>query len=104
MNQDVLHRVLRSPRLPSLPTIALEVLALAQQQNADIQEVAHTIQHDPALSSKILRTVNSAFYGYSYPISTVNRALVVLGAERGQGSDAELLAGRGAETVGGSEL
>ena len=48
MNQDVLHRVLRSPRLPSLPTIALEVLALAQQQNADIQEVAHTIQHDPS--------------------------------------------------------
>ena len=79
MNQDVLHRVLRSPRLPSLPTIALEVLALAQQQDADIQEVAHTIQHDPALSSKILRTVNSAFYGYSYPISTISRALVVLG-------------------------
>lgn len=34
---------------------------------------------DPALSSKILKTVNSSFYGQAYSISTISHALVVLG-------------------------
>ena len=79
MNRDVLQRVLQSPRLPSLPAVALEVLALAQTPDVNIQQIAHTIQHDPALSSKILRTVNSSFYGYPQSIGTISHALVVLG-------------------------
>ena len=79
VNRDVLQRVLQSPRLPSLPAVALEVLALAQTPDVNIQQIAHTIQHDPALSSKILRTVNSSFYGYPQSIGTISHALVVLG-------------------------
>lgn len=79
MSNELLDRVLQSPRLPSLPTIALEVIDLVQQQDVNIKHIAHTIQHDPALSSKILKTVNSSFYGQSYSISTVSHALVVLG-------------------------
>ena len=79
MNHNVLHRVLRSPRLPSLPTIALDVIDLAQQPNVHIDRIADTIRHDPALSSRILKTVNSSFYGQSQTISTISRALVVLG-------------------------
>ena len=79
MNQDVLDRVLGSPRLPSLPTIALEVIELAQQQNVNIDRFADTIRHDPALSSKILKTVNSSFFGQRQTISTITHALVVLG-------------------------
>ena len=79
MNHNVLDRVLRSPRLPSLPTIALDVIDLAQQPNVHIDRIADTIRHDPALSSRILKTVNSSFYGQSQTISTISRALVVLG-------------------------
>lgn len=79
MNQELLDRILQSPRLPSLPTIALEVVDLAQQPEVDFREIADVIQHDPALSSKILKTVNSAFYGQVREISTVSRALQVLG-------------------------
>ena len=79
VSRNVLDRVLHSPRLPSLPTIALEVLALAKQPDVDFQQIAHTIQHDPALSTRILRTVNSSFYGYADSISTIGHALVVLG-------------------------
>ena len=46
--EDVLQRVLQSSRLPSLPAIAVEVLNLTQQ-DVDIQQIARTIQHDPAL-------------------------------------------------------
>ncbi|MBB6431485.1 sensor domain-containing diguanylate cyclase [Algisphaera agarilytica] len=79
MNEQLLERVLQSPRLPSLPTIALEVIDLVQQKNVDIKQIADTIKMDPALSSKILKTVNSSFYGQAYSISTISHALVVLG-------------------------
>lgn len=79
MNEQLLERVLQSPRLPSLPTIALEVIELVQQKNVDIKQIADTIKMDPALSSKILKTVNSSFYGQAYSISTISHALVVLG-------------------------
>ncbi len=79
MNEQLLERVLKSPRLPSLPTIALEVIELVQRKNVDIKQIADTIKMDPALSSKILKTVNSSFYGQAYSISTVSHALVVLG-------------------------
>ncbi len=79
MDQQLLNRVLESPRLPSLPTIALEIIDLVQQQDVDIKQIAKTIQHDPALSSKILKTVNSSFYGQAHTISTISKALVVLG-------------------------
>ena len=78
MNQRLLDKVLQSPRLPSLPTIALDVISLAQQ-DANMDRIAETLRHDPALSSKILKTANSAFYGQSQTISTITRALLVLG-------------------------
>lgn len=79
MNQQVLDRVITSPRLPSLPTIALDIIELVQQPEVTIQEIADTIQLDPALSSKVLRTVNSSFYGQSKTVSSISQALVVLG-------------------------
>ena len=63
MNEQLLARIRQCPTLPSLPTIAVEVLNLAQSDEVDIAEIARIISKDPALSSKILRTVNSSFYG-----------------------------------------
>jgi diguanylate cyclase (GGDEF)-like protein len=79
MNQQLLERVLESPRLPSLPTIALEVIDLVQQPDVNIKQIANTIRHDPALASKLLKTVNSSFYGQTQTVSTISHALVVLG-------------------------
>jgi diguanylate cyclase (GGDEF)-like protein len=79
MNQPLLDTILRSPRLPSLPTIAIEVIDLVQQRDVNVKQIAYTISHDPALSGKILRTVNSSFYGLSQPVSTITHALVILG-------------------------
>jgi two-component system, cell cycle response regulator len=81
MNAELLERVKQCPNLPSLPAIAVQVLELVQQPSIDISEVAQIISKDPALSSKILRTVNSSFYGRSHAISTISQALVVLGMQ-----------------------
>lgn len=79
MNQDLLDKVLGCPRLPSLPAIALEVIDLCRQEEVAIREIARVISRDPALSSKILRTVNSSFYGLRKPVATISQAIVILG-------------------------
>lgn len=79
MKDQLLKKLLDSPKLPSLPTIAIEIIDLVQQEDVNINQIAETIQFDPALTSKILKTVNSSFYGQSYSISTISHAIVVLG-------------------------
>ncbi|WP_428940649.1 sensor domain-containing diguanylate cyclase [Fontivita pretiosa] len=81
MNEQLVDRIRNCPNLPTLPTIAVEVLELAQRPDADIAEIAKTISRDPALSSKILRTVNSSFYGRSHHVATISHALVILGLQ-----------------------
>ena len=81
MNQPLLDRLKSSPQLPSLPAIAIRALELARQENVDIGEIAELISNDPALSSKILKTVNSSFYGLPKQVSTISHALVILGLQ-----------------------
>ena len=61
MDQALLDRIISSPRLPSMPAVALEVIDLVRDPNVDIDDLATTIANDPALASKILKTVNSSF-------------------------------------------
>jgi diguanylate cyclase (GGDEF)-like protein len=81
MNENLINRIKQCPNLPSLPSIAMQVLDLAGKADVDIAEIARIISKDPALSTKILRTVNSSFYGRSQHVSTISHALVILGLQ-----------------------
>lgn len=81
MNEALLEQLKRSPQLPSLPAIAIKALELARRENVDINELASLISNDPALSTKILKTVNSSFYGLPKQVSTISHALVILGLQ-----------------------
>lgn len=81
MNNDLVSRIRNCPTLPTLPTIAMEVLELTRKADVDIAEIAAIITKDPALCGKILRTVNSSFYGRSQHVSTISQAMVILGLQ-----------------------
>ena len=81
MSPEFEERIRNCPNLPSLPAIAVEVLELTQKPDVDIAQIARTISRDPALSSKILKTVNSSFYGRPQHVSTISHALVILGLQ-----------------------
>jgi len=81
VNQELLQRIASSPQLPTLPVIALQVLDLTRREDVGVQEIANLIMNDPALTSKILKTVNSPFYGLTKQVSTVSNALVILGLQ-----------------------
>jgi two-component system, cell cycle response regulator len=74
-----LAKVLSCPNLPSLPSVAVEILELASVRDVAIEQIARVIQNDPALAARILKTVNSSFYGLSTPCPTISRALTYLG-------------------------
>ena len=79
MNPDVLERVLRCERLPSLPAVAMRVIELTGSPSTSMREIAEVISNDQGLASKVLKTVNSSFYGLSKPCTTINQAIVMLG-------------------------
>ncbi len=74
-----LERVIGCPKLPSLPAVALKVVELTRDPNVSISRIAQTIQNDPALTAKVLKTINSAFYALSQPCPSISRACSMLG-------------------------
>jgi diguanylate cyclase (GGDEF)-like protein len=81
MNKPLLAKIKADPRLPSLPGVAVRVLELVKQENASVATVGKVISADPALSAKVIRTVNSSFYGLTHQVATINHALVLLGMQ-----------------------
>ncbi|EHJ94624.1 hypothetical protein KUC_1583 [Vreelandella boliviensis LC1] len=53
---------LKCQRLPSLPSIALRILRLTQSSKATINDVADTIEHDPALTARLISLANSVHH------------------------------------------
>lgn len=81
MDRKLLDRIRECPTLPSLPGVAIKILELTQSPEFDLADVARVLSKDPALSSKILRTVNSSFYGNGHTVGTMSQALVLLGTQ-----------------------
>lgn len=79
IDEQLMDRVFNSPQLPSMPAIALKIIELVQQDEVDVDKIAKTISLDPALSTKMLKTVNSSFYGQPKTVGSVHQAVVVLG-------------------------
>lgn len=72
-------RILSIENLPTLPTVAMEVMSLVRNPDSSMADIVKVIQNDPSITTKILKIANSAFYGMRQRIDTINRALVVLG-------------------------
>ena len=65
--------------LPSPPAIAAKILNTIQDKDSSLSDLEKIIAADPALTSKLLRIANSAFYSFPYEIGNVSRALSILG-------------------------
>ncbi|KMQ50600.1 metal dependent phosphohydrolase [Chitinispirillum alkaliphilum] len=65
--------------LPTLPTVVSKMLEMIDNPRTSASTLARLISTDQALTAKILKLANSAYYGFSREISTVNMAIVVLG-------------------------
>jgi len=66
-------------RLPTLPGVAMKILQAMGRDTPDIREISEIISLDAPLSAKVLKMVNSSFYGLSNKITSVHQAMVYLG-------------------------
>jgi putative nucleotidyltransferase with HDIG domain len=65
--------------LPTLPTVVAKMIQLVDNPKTSAGSLARLISTDQALTARILKLANSAYYGFPRTISTVNTAIVVLG-------------------------
>ena len=79
MDTDLLTDILNCPSLPSIPAVAANVIELTADPDVEMSELASQITLDQALASKVLRTVNSSFYGLRKRCTTIEKALILLG-------------------------
>jgi diguanylate cyclase (GGDEF)-like protein len=75
---DIAERSLAGS-LPSLPTVALDVLQICQDPRSDISQLVDRMSLDPVLASRVLQMANSAYYNRGNEVTSLQRAAVMLG-------------------------
>jgi len=69
----------RADNLPSLPAVAVEILRLSRDENAGLEDYATTVSSDPVLALRLLKLANSSLFSVGHEVSTIERAIMVLG-------------------------
>ena len=65
--------------LPSLPTTIIQVVRATEKETVSTHEIEELIATDPAISTKLLKVVNSAYFGMPRQIFSINQAIAILG-------------------------
>jgi len=65
--------------LPTLPDVINKVLTLVGDESTSAKKLGSLISFDQAISSRLLKVANSAYYGFMKEIATVQHAIVILG-------------------------
>ena len=78
-SEDLLKMVLSSDDLPTLPTVASQVVTLTSREDTTLAEVGDLVSQDVALTSKILKVANSAFYSFPQQIGSIQQAVSMMG-------------------------
>jgi HD-like signal output (HDOD) protein len=65
--------------IATLPEVTNRIIATVEDPKSSASQLNRIVSHDPALVTRILKVVNSAFYGLSGQIGSIERAIVLLG-------------------------
>lgn len=65
--------------LPVLPSVVIQVNRALGKESSSTDEIGEIIEKDSSLTTKLLKLANSSYYGLSYSVDTVKRAISVLG-------------------------
>jgi HD-like signal output (HDOD) protein len=78
--QTVVNDAIKSiSHIATLPEITVRIIELVEDPTSTANDLNNVISNDPALCSRILKVVNSSFYGLPGQIGSINRAIVLLG-------------------------
>lgn len=65
--------------LPALPTVVMQVVQATEKDTATTTEIENLLSADAAITTKLLKVVNSAYFGLPRQIVNVNQTIAILG-------------------------
>lgn len=80
--QQIEARLRNCPRLPSLSSVNSALRELLGADQRYTSQIAEIIRRDPSLTARLLRLVNSVYYGFSTPINSIEEAVFFLGVRQ----------------------
>lgn len=73
--------IVNNSDISSIKQIVIKIIKIINDPDSSAKNLKDVIEKDPPLTAKLLRLANSAFYGYSKKISTIQEAIVCIGFE-----------------------
>ena len=74
--QDIIERI---HTVPSLPEVVIQVCRMVNDPHANASHINAIMVKDPAMAAKMLRMVNSVYYGLREPVNDLEKAILILG-------------------------
>lgn len=79
VGEDIKKRVRRVVSLPSLPHVVAKIISLVNNPCTSARDINKIISRDPPTAARVLKLVNSAYYGFPNRIATITHAVSILG-------------------------
>jgi len=79
IERRILAKLLDVEELPTLPEVMNQILETVADEDSSAQDVTELLERDHAISARVLRMANSAFYGLRHTVDSIRRAVVVIG-------------------------
>ncbi len=67
--------------LRPIPPVAAQIMALAEDEDSSVSDIADLIIHDPSITASLLKICNAAYFGLSRQVDSVRDAIVLLGLD-----------------------
>ena len=68
--------------LPPFPAVAQRIMALAKKEDPSVRELGDLVKMDPSFSGELLRLANSALFGVPREVTSLARAIMIVGTDR----------------------
>jgi HD-like signal output (HDOD) protein len=72
-------QIINSKDLPTIPVLLARILAVVDGDRSSTRELVEVMQRDQALTGRVLRLANSGYFGFAREVSTLPRAVMILG-------------------------
>ncbi|MZH15253.1 MAG: HDOD domain-containing protein [Nitrospinae bacterium] len=79
MAMELQKLVEQSPQISSLPTIFYQINEAVEDPECSFVEIGEIISGDPSLSARLLRIVNSSYFGFPNKVETITHAVTIVG-------------------------
>ena len=74
----------RYENIPAMPNVIVKALAIIKDDNSGIKELSQIVSYDQAIATRILKLVNSAYYGFPSQITSITKGLALIGMVQGK--------------------